>query len=130
MKPNGRTNMPPVSQKPTKKASGAQPGNKNAQKHGFYSDIYTVEEAKRFRQVSNIEDEQKLLRTTAFRIAKHLHFDTLNPEELNGMYYLILAIQHINTIERTIMLARGKGGEIGKTILEALKEMNPDEDLG
>jgi hypothetical protein len=42
----------------------------------------------------------------------------------------MLAVQHINTIERTILLARGKGGDLGKTILDALQEMNPDQDLG
>ncbi len=116
--------------KPTGRTSGAQLGNKNAQKHGFYSDLYSLEEKKRLCQVSKIEDEQKLLRTMAFRIAGHLHFESLNPEELNGMFHLMLAVQHINTIERTILLARGKGGELGKTILEALKDMDPDKDLG
>ena len=117
-------------EKSAKRTTGAQPGNKNAQKHGFYSDLYTLEEKERLSGSATIEDEQELLRTTAYRLARHLHFDTLNAEELNGMFHLMLAVQHINTIERTILLARGRGGELGKTILEALKEMNPDEDLG
>jgi hypothetical protein len=110
--------------------SGAQPGNKNAQKHGFYSQLYSLEEAHRLGESTPLEAEQALLRTLVFRIGRHLHFDALTSAELNGMFHLMLAVQHINTIERTILLARGKGGELGQTVLEALQEMNPDEDLG
>ncbi len=35
----------------------------------------------------------------------------------------------INTLERTRLLARGHGGEIGQTILEAIRELNPYEEL-
>ena len=116
--------------KPSGRTTGAQPGNKNAQKHGFYSDLYSLEEQRRLSHSLHLGDEQDLLRTTAHRIARHLRFETLNPEELRGVFHLILAIQHINTIERTIQLARGRGGDVGQSILEALKDMNPDADLG
>ncbi len=122
--------MPPSPTKPSRKASGGQPGNKNALKHGFYSALFTPEEVERFSGSPELRDEQQLLRATAFRIARHLRFDTLNQAELNGAFHLLLAIQRIATIERTIQLSHGRGGELGKTILEALQEMNPEEDLG
>ena len=112
------------------RTSGAQPGNKNAQKHGFYSQLYSLEEHERLGDSTPLEAEQGLLRTLVFRIGRHLRFDALTPAELSGMFHLLLAVQHINTLERTLQLARGRGGELGQTILDALKEMNPDEDLG
>lgn len=105
-------------------------GNKNAQKHGFYSKLYTLDEAARLRQDIDMDDEQKLLRTKAYRLAKKLDLNgNLDETELKAMNTLSIIIQTINTLERTKLLARGHGGEIGKTILEALMELDPYDNL-
>ena len=109
---------------------GGQPGNKNALRHGFYSQLYTVADKKRLKD-SIIEDEQALFRIKAYRLAEltPLNSGAVSDGEMRLLEILNLYGIAINTFERTILLARGHGGAIGDTILEALREMNPDEDL-
>jgi len=113
----------------TNRKGGGQPANKNAQKHGFYSALYTRDEQKRLSGKPRTEHDLEMLRTLAYRIARHLHFKTLAKTELAGAGTLTLIMQLVNTSERTLLLAKGKGGEIGKTILEALMDLDPHKEL-
>ena len=115
----------------TGRRRGGQPGNKNNLRHGFYAALYTIEETKRLKS-SNIEDEQDLARTKAYRLAELTPLRTntqVSELELLTLDRLTGMLISINTIERTRMLERGRGGAIGDTIMQALLEMNPDEDL-
>ena len=107
---------------------GGQPGNKNGLRHGFYADIYTLKDGEELKK-SVIEDEQAIMRFKAHRLAELTPLHKLNNKEINAIYCLCKAIEKINTIERTRMLARGRGGDIGADILQALRELNPDEEL-
>ncbi len=108
---------------------GGQQGNKNAQQHGFYGQLYTAEEQSALSKPLSLDDEQNLLRSRVLRLARKITLKTLTKPELAAMNTMSLLIQTIATLERTKLLARGKGGEIGKTILEALSELDPYEEL-
>lgn len=117
---------------------GAQPGNKNAEKHGFYSRQYTAEEAKRLigTDRASLSDEIDLLRVCMDRLAWELDLDAVLLKDKEGIqtnirddHYLkqlnTLSImsQSIATLIRTQHLTRGKGGQVEQTILEALAEL-------
>lgn len=116
--------------KTVKKTRGGQKGNKNALRHGFYAELYTAEDLKRNKAGINIEDEQQILRSKAYRLAKKISFNgEIDDKELKAMNTLVLIIQEINTIERTKILAKGHGGDIATSIMDAIMQMNPYKDL-
>lgn len=116
--------------KNNKRKPGAQPGNKNAVVHGFYSALLTKDEIARLNKVKRIdlEDETDLLRTLIHRLANNINTDDLD-EACKTANTISNMIQVINTMQRTKLLARGNGGEIAQTILEALTELNPYKEL-
>ncbi len=73
--------------------------------------------------------EQKYNRLLIRRVGRHLKFDSLDPAQLTAWGLTIKSFLALCTLERIRILKFGKGGELGRTILETLKEMNPDEDL-
>ncbi len=112
-------------EKGLKRKRGAQPGNKNALRHGFYSECFTSEENNLLDEDFNPEEVLKVLRVKALRLAKLTPLESLAAKELMALDRLFKALQEMNTIERTRILAHGHGGEVGKAILEALDEMDP-----
>lgn len=118
-----------ISKSTSGRKKGGQPGNQNALRHGFYSELFTIADSQRLDGELNILDDQKALRIKAFRLFQLTPLKTNNEKELRTFDRLIQVLISINTLERTRMLARGHGGEIGQTILEALRELNPDEEL-
>lgn len=117
---------------------GAQPGNKNAEKHGFYSKQFTAEETKRLETTDrhSIESEIDLLRVCIDRLTKQLDFDPVylvtkdgdqtdirDDHYLKQLNTLTLMAQNLATLERTHYLTRGKGGAVEKGIEEALEEL-------
>lgn len=116
--------------KGTGKKRGGQPNNKNALKHGFYSEILTKEEIARLNKIKEIDlnDETSLLRALVFRFAQQI--DTGDMENARKTANTITnMIQGINTTQRTKLLAKGAGGEIAETIMQALLSLNPYKDL-
>jgi|SRR3970282_314139 len=128
-------------QKPKKKGkngrnAGAQPGNKNAQKHGFYSRQFSTTESKRLEGQDRftIEDELDLLRVCMDRLTEQLSFDEITHRDDKGNYTrdnhylqqlntLSLMTQSLSTMIRTHYLTRGKGGTLEQGIMEALEEL-------
>lgn len=108
---------------------GGQPGNKNALRHGFYSELFTTADSKRLDGETKILEDQKAMRIKAFRLFQLTPLETIEEKELKAFACFVRAIIAIDTLERTLLLARGHGGQIGDDILTALREMNPDEDL-
>jgi hypothetical protein len=118
-----------TSKSTTGRRKGGQPGNKNALRHGFYAHLYTIKEGKELKEC-NIEDELAALRAYVRGFSFFVPTKRKpSKEELSLFDRINNAIISINTMERTLLLARGHGGEIGQTILEALRELNPDEEL-
>ena len=114
--------------KPTTRKGGGQPGNKNALRHGFYSKLYKAGDESRLKE-STIDDEQEIARLKAYALAALTPLKHLSDIELFAIDRLNSLLITINTIERTKLLARGHGGDIGADILQALRELNPDEEL-
>lgn len=110
---------------------GGQPGNKNNLKHGFYSELLTKTEVARLNKIKDIDldDETKLLRSIAYKIRESLSLTELSEEELKAVNTIANLIQVINTTQRTKLLARGGGGEIAQTIMEAIMSIDPYKEL-
>jgi hypothetical protein len=122
---------------PSRKA-GAQPGNKNAEKHGFYAKQFNAEETKRLGEAErhSIESEIDLIRVCIDRLTQQLDFEPVYMKDKDGhdidirddhylkqLNTLTLMAQNLATLERTHYLTRGKGGSVEKDIMEALEEL-------
>lgn len=72
-----------------KKTSGAQPGNSNAHKHGFYARAFSRSEKSRLSRetLGDLQDEASLLRVLVFRI--WASFSSLPPGSLPRPDYLL-----------------------------------------
>jgi hypothetical protein len=121
-----------------KKKPGAQPGNKNAEKHGFYSKRFTQDENKRLESSdrASLESEIDLIRVCMDRLYEQLDLDAIyltnkdggqspirDDHYLKQLNTLALMNQSLATIIRTQYLTHGKGGEIQNTIMQALAEL-------
>lgn len=119
-----------------KRKPGAQKGNKNAEKHGFYSNNFTADEQKRVTDSDrhSVESEIDLIRVCMDRLLGELSFDEISHTDQQGnttrdAHYLAqlntLAImtQSLSTLVRTDHLTRGKGGAVFTTIEQALEEI-------
>jgi len=106
---------------------GGQPGNKNNLRHGLYSKLWTAQ-VDEVLQESLIEDELALFRFKARALAGLTPLVKPDEAELRMFDRLIATGIAINTFERTRLLAKGKGGELGQTIWDALIGRNPNND--
>jgi hypothetical protein len=106
-------------------------GNKNALKHGFYSELLTRDEQTRLSKIKDIdlEDEIKMLRSVVFGIRKNISLTNPSEDDLKTLNTLANIVQVINTTYRTKLLARGGGGEIATTIMEAILSLDPYKEL-
>jgi hypothetical protein len=104
---------------------GAQPGNLNAFKHGFYASTYTAEEIKGLVDPAKIRAEQDMLRTKALRLAKLTPLKKVTTQELQTLARLLATVARIDALERTLLLARRKPGDPDDGLFEALAKMDP-----
>lgn len=117
-----------------KKKRGGQSGNKNAAKHGFYAKLLSAEEITRLNEITevNLDDEIAILRVIAHRLAASVP-EVVTKEQADEARKTANTIanitQVINTTQRTIYLGRGNGGEIAKTIMEAIMSLDPYKEL-
>ena len=136
--PAGRSSVRRRKGKTANRKPGAQPGNKNAEKHGFYSSRFNQDESKRLAESEqhSIESEIDLLRVCMDRLTEQLDFsivyfqtkdgaDTNSRDDhyLKQLNTLTLMTQSLATLERTHYLMKGKGGAVEKSITEALEEL-------
>jgi hypothetical protein len=128
--------MTPIHSKTSKnvmgRRRGGQPGNKNNLRHGFYSQCFTVEERALLTKdeaADRLLGSIKAMQIKALRLFKLTPLNQISNEELKTFDRFVAALYFLNTAERTLLLARGHGGQIGDDILTALREMNPYEDL-
>lgn len=114
-----------------KNKKGAQKGNKNALKHGFYSELLTAKEIARLNKIKDIDldDEIKLLRSIVYKLREKMDMNAVTEDELKRLNTLANIVQVINTTTRTKLLARGGGGEIAQTIMEAIMSLDPYKEL-
>lgn len=123
----------------TDKKRGAQPGNKNALRHGFYANKFTTDENARLdsQQATDLTAEIALLRVCMDRLTGQLDFSLIERTDAQGntsrdMHYLhqlntlATIAQSIGTLARTEYLIRGKSEGIQNSILEALEMVRLD----
>jgi hypothetical protein len=121
---------------PTGRKHGAQPGNKNAEKHGFYSRRFNTDENGRLSTDDRfaVEDELDLLRVCMDRLTAELSFEPVHIKDMQGnttrdghylgqLNTLATMTEKIAGLIRTHYLTRGKGGTLEQGILEALEEV-------
>ena len=116
---------------------GAQPGNRNALRHGFYQKHFTAEENKRLDGTTDGLDilaEINLLRTMIDRLAEQISFDEVsymddkgnqlrNDHYLQQLNTLSAMTQSRGTLVRTHYLTHGKSADVQSSILAALEEL-------
>ncbi len=119
------------------RSKGAQKGNKNALRHGFYSKHFTAEEKQRldtFTDSLDITAEINLVRMCLDRLTEQISFDEVSymddkGNELRNDHYLkqlntlSAMTQSLATLTRTHYLTHGKSGDIQSSILAALEEL-------
>lgn len=129
-------NAKPKDSKSTGKKKGAQPGNKNALKHGFYSSGFTAAEIKKLEGVEDLDisSEIYLTRIMIDRLKEQIEFaeQTYTDAQLNSrrdehylrqLNTLAMMTQSQATLIRTQYLIKGKSGDIQSSILQALEEL-------
>lgn len=127
-KPASRAKTNPRSKvggKRTRKKPGAQTGNKNALKHGFYSRHFKDDEKTRLTETNNldVDSEIALLRVFIDRLTAQMPENFAAEESLKALNTLSLMVNSQSTLIRTHYLIRGKGSEAEKSILTALEEL-------
>jgi hypothetical protein len=129
-----------VKRKPKPKSGrgrGGQKGNKNAERHGFYSKHFSAEENKRLALSSDnldITAEIDLLRINLDRLTEQISFDEITRTDNNGTEFrdahylaqlntLSAMTTAMSTLIRTHYLTHGRSGDIQSSILAALEEL-------
>lgn len=128
-----------MTRKPKAKKSrkpGAQANNKNALKHGFYSQDFTTDQKKRLdnQAVIDVDAEINLIRVCLDNLQKELSFDEVMRTDKKGNQFrdghylqqlntLAIMAQSLSGLVRTHYLIRGKSGDIQSSILAALEEL-------
>ena len=111
---------------------GAKPGNKNALKHGFYTQWYSDAEDLDLSayMAQGTEQEIHMLRVFIRRILMETKRET-DPKEL--IFYLAgvgLAAERLAALLRTqFLIGGGKDNETAETIKNAIMEINKDFNL-
>ena len=120
----------------SKRKPGAQAGNKNALRHGFYSKSFTKDENKRLDAQGSIDvlAEINLIRVCLDRLKDQISYDEIIRTDNNGAQFrdghylsqlntLSIMTQSLSTLVRTHYLTHGKSGDIQDSILRALEEL-------
>ena len=113
-----------------KKTSGAQPGNSNAHKHGFYARAFSRSEKSRLSRetLGDLQDEASLLRVLVFRI--WASFSALPPGSLRRPDYLLAyrrithAISVLKKIQRIRQRFISDENSFQQDLLETVKIAN------
>ena len=122
-----------------KKKRGAQPNNKNAFKHGYYSDLFRDEQKKRMDKEEQTEllSEINLCRAFIENLAKEISFDEKLRIDNNGDTFrdnhylqqlnsLSNILNDLNGFVRTHYLTHKATDDETKSILEALELIRLD----
>jgi len=136
-KPKPPRDRAPGARKKAKRKRGAQPGNKNAERHGFYSKSFTPDESSRldaFGADLSLIAEINLNKVMIDRLQSEISFAIKTISDSNGNslrddHYLrqlstlaaMTAAQA--SLVRTQYLVKGKAGDVQQSILAALEEL-------
>ena len=130
--------MPTRKKKTAGKKPGAQPGNKNALRHGFYAQRFTADQKTRLdsQDATDLQAEINLIRVCLDQLYDQLYFepsylpnkdggqsDQRDDHYLKQLNTLSLMTQSLSTLARTQYLIKGKGGDVADAIMHALEEL-------
>jgi len=123
----------------SKRNRGAQPGNKNALKHGIYADKFTAAESTKLdsKGETDLKAEIAARPVSIDQLLNEVNFSPKTITDANGnnlrdMHYLhqlntlTAMTQSVGTLARTEYLIRGKNEGIQKSLLEALEMVRLD----
>jgi hypothetical protein len=122
----------------TTRKGGGQPGNKNAEKHGFYSKLFSHGEKIRLtKSDASLEGEIKSTRVVGYRILEILTTGPLPPggtkklndNALNTISTFFNAMTNLATLTRSFQIATGKYKPGETAILDALAELNAEDGI-
>jgi hypothetical protein len=122
----------------SRRKGGGQPGNKNAEKHGFYSKLFSQGEKIRLgKSDSSLEGEIKATRVVGYRILEILSTGPLPPagikklsdNALNTISSFFGAMTQLSTLTRSFQIATGKYKPAETAILDALAELNAEDGI-
>jgi hypothetical protein len=117
---------------------GGQPGNKNAQTHGFYSKLFSQGEKIRLgKSDASLEGEIKATRIVGYRVLEILSAGPLPPagtkklndNALNTISTFFGAMTNLATLTRSFQIATGKYKPGETAILDALAELNAEDGI-
>jgi hypothetical protein len=122
----------------TTRKGGGHSGNKNAEKHGFFSSTFSLGERMRLaRNENSLESEIKATRVVAYRILYRLSkgkltpkgTDELSEKTLQNINTFLTAMDKISGLTRSFQIATGKYKPAETAILDALAELNAEEGI-
>jgi hypothetical protein len=114
--------------KPKPRRRGAQPGNLNALKHGFYAKHFNSDELAELAELAeattaNLNGEIGLTRVAARRVLALLD-EALDAEERVALLNAItMAAMRVASLLKTKKYLSGDGDEMGAALQEALKDV-------
>jgi uncharacterized protein YjcR len=105
---------------------GAQPGNDNALKHGFYSRTWKQRDRKGFEEMKTISlvDEINLLRVSICRLVESSHENDTPTASVQFVRTLSLALIALNRLIRTQNDIHSPDDEFQESFMQALRESN------
>ena len=114
---------------------GAQPGNRNALKHGFYADKYSPDEIRKLKKPRDLSSEIDLARLLADRIFTRLTEKGLAPgqsgsideDTLHAANTLNAILTNIASLARSHQIVTGRYLPTETAILDALHSLNLEE---
>ncbi len=152
MTPRGKSSPKNKGKSKKRKAStrkpGAQPGNTNALRHGFYAHRFTASESKRLnnQKPGDVQSEIALVRVCIDRLVEQLDFDAVfipgkdengapvqgtirDDHYLRQLNTLSQMTQSLATLTRTEHLLKGKHSDVTDAIQNALEELRMEMGL-
>jgi hypothetical protein len=110
---------------PTPRRRGAQPGNKNALRHGFYSALFTGEEKAALDVITerDLESEIVMARVAARQMFKLFKTETVPSLKAQLFDLLTSANVKLATLLRTQKLLRGEGASAADLLIQAIAEI-------
>jgi len=113
-----------------KRKKGAQPGNKNALKHGFYTSYFRDAEKRDFSRFDGetLESEILLLRSMLRRLTKGTahKLDDLTEEDIPTARLMLDTAKAIATVQRTQAILTHGLSDVEEAILQAIMELNDE----
>jgi len=101
---------------------GAQPGNKNALKHGYYSPLFRSAELKKLKALSNpgLSDEIEMLRLVISRVVERAGDAQSFDQLLRYLSTLSHATAQLSRLIRTQTLLVGEVNQIEEALKQAI----------